>query len=102
MCTDDQHAELLAALKQLAPREPSYKTILISDTQGWQLDYAGYKHLYMWLPSSLTLNFGEWGTGSVQAQVWIDVGIKPGIKLFTSGQATLVPVMLKFSDEVVP
>lgn len=104
MCTDEQNQKLLDALSKLAPakREPRFQTIMLSDIQGWSMDYYGYKHLYMWLPTALTLNLGEWGTGPVQAQVWINVGIKSGVKIFTSGQTTPVAIELKFSDEVVP
>jgi len=103
MCSDEQHQELIAQLKKLAPapKEPYFLTVLISDSQGWQMDYRGYRHVYMWLPQALTLNLGEWGTGPVQAQVWISLGIKTGIRIMTSGTTNPVPVILKFSDEVV-
>ena len=88
--------------KLLTPRLPIDKTIVINDNQPWVMDYREYKHVFMWLPQALTLVMGEYGSGPVQAQVWINVGLRPGTKITTSGQATSVPIVLRFTDEVVP
>lgn len=93
--------ELIKVLQPSPLKTPTWQTIMISDTQGWQMDYKDYKHVYLWLPNALSLNLDIYGTGPVQAQVWINLGIKPGIKIFTSGTASPVPVILKFSDEEV-
>lgn len=107
MCDSPELLKALDELKQILQpsplKTPTWQTIMISDTQGWQMDYKSFKHVYLWIPGSgLTLNLGEYGTGPVQAQVWVNLGIKPGVKIFTSGTANPVPVILKFSDEVVP
>lgn len=106
MCTDEQHSEKMAALgriqKLLQNRDPFDMDIQISDSQGWPLDYHNRKHVFMWCPTTLTLNLGLYGTGLVQAQVWINLGIRPGIEIFTSGQASPVTVILRFTDEVIP
>ena len=107
MCDSPELLKELEAIKKLlAPgqlKEPNYQTIMLSDTQGWLMDYKGYKHVYLWIPgAALTLNLGEYGTGPVQAQVWVNLGLKLGIKIVTSGTTNPVPVILKFSDEVVP
>ncbi len=89
-------------LAQKSPKSPIDQTIMLSDGQGWQMDYRGRKHVFLWSPEATNLKLGEYGTGPIQAQVWINLGIRTGIKIFTSGQATPVPVVLRFTDEVIP
>src|SRR5579871_7057502 len=69
------------------PRQPIDMTIQVNDTVGWPIDYRDRKHVFIWLPSSsLTLVFDDYGTGVVPAQVWVNLGIQEGVRLFTSGQ----------------
>ncbi|SRR5579885_1273365 len=107
MCSDEQHNENMAALecirKLLTYRQPTDQLIMISDYQGWPMDYKGYKHVFMWSPQAINLNLGDYGTGPIQPQIWVNLGIKTGIKIFTSGQgAAAIPVMLRFTDEIIP
>lgn len=106
MCSDDQHREKMDKLdgiaKLLTHRDPYDQDIQISDAQKWPLDYKGYRHVFMWCPTALTLNLGLYGTGPVQAQVWVNLGLKPNTEIFTSGQTAPVTVRLRFTDEVIP
>jgi len=104
MCSDQQHAELMQALARLAPAHtgPIDQDIMISDNNPWRMDYRSYKHVFMWLPSTLTLVMDDYGSGAVQAQVWINLGLRPGTSIKTSGQSTLTLVRLRFTDEEIP
>jgi len=106
MCTEEQKAQELTLLQQIAKlldsRTPIDRTIQISDNAPWTMDYMGFKHVFLWLPAAYTLSIGEYGSGPVQAQVWVNLGLRPGTQLKTSGQSTLVPVILRFTDEEVP
>lgn len=106
MCSDDQHKEHMAALKRIEDRLryrlPTDQLIMLSDTQGWTMDYRGYKHVFLWSPQPINLNLGEYGTGPIQAQVWLNLGIRTGIKIFTSGQASPISLILRFTDEEIP
>lgn len=103
MCDAPEMLKFLESIdKKLSLRTPIDKTIMINDNQPWVVDYAGYRHIFMWLPSALTLIMGEYGSGPVQAQVWINLGLRPGTKITTSGQTSAVPIILRYTDEVVP
>jgi len=82
--------------------DPVDLDIQVCDTKPWTMSYRGYRHVFMWLPLALTLNLGEYGTGPVQAQVWINLGLKPGTTLVTSGQATPTEIRLRFTNESIP
>jgi len=110
MCSDDQHAahmSRLAGIKQelhtlISGRVPDWRIAMISDTQPWTMDYKGYKHVFLWIPGSpLTLNLGDFGTGLINNQQWINLGLPIGTNILTSGQATPVEIRLKFTDEVI-
>ena len=107
MCTDEQHKEKMDALHRierlLTHRAPQDTTVMISDTQPWKVDTRGYKHLFMWIPgASLTMNFGEYGSGPVQSQAWVNIGMHGGYDIVTVGQSSPVPIKLRFTNEVIP
>lgn len=94
--------ELIKILQPSPLKTATNQTILMNDNQPWVVDYKDFKHIFMWLPTQLTLVMGEYGQGTVQAQVWINLGLRPGTKIVTSGQSSATPIILHFTDEVVP
>lgn len=107
MCTEQQHHEILALLAEITTlcthRPPIDKTFQISSSQPYIVDYQERKHIYIWLPSvSLTLSFDDYGTGMVQAQVWTNIAMPPGVRIFAPNNATTTPIMVRCTDEMVP
>lgn len=107
MCTEEQKDKEIATLEKIAKlldsRHPVDTTILLDDTRPWTVDYRGFKHIFLWIPgSALTLVCGEYGTGPVQAQVWVNLGFRAGTNITTSGQSSNVPIIVRFTDEEVP
>jgi len=105
MCTDEQHQDRLQVLKNILKnlaRDPVDIVININDNKPWTVDYQGYQHIFLWIPgNALSMNMGEYGTGTVAAQVWINLGFKAGTVIKTSGQTTNVPLILRFTNEVI-
>ncbi len=107
MCSDEQHRQTLDALARIEratrKRIPDDLSILICDTQPWKLDYRGYRHVFMWLPTiALTMDFGEYGTGPVGMQQWFNLGMRAGYDIKTVGQTAPTKIILRFTDEVTP
>lgn len=107
MCTEEQHREKMDTLarieKALKPRPPIDQSYQISDTQKIRIDYHDRKHAFIWIPgNTLTIDFGEYGVGTVQSQVWFNLGMRPGREIATSGQATTVDIIFRYTDEATP
>ena len=107
MCSTDQHNEKLATLHELIellkPRPPLDATIPVSAALEWPLDYKERKHVFLWLDTTTTLSFGDYGSGSVQQQVWTNLGMKPGTVINApNAGATPVLLNLRFTDEIIP
>jgi hypothetical protein len=107
MCTEEQHNQKMEALHEViklhTPREPLDATEPITALLSWTLDYKERKHVFIWVPTTTTLSFDDYGSGSVQGQVWTNLGMRPGISI-TAPNAGATPVMLKIrcTDEIVP
>ena len=110
MCTDQQHSEKLDALERIIERQqtlikgrtPVPFLIMISDTQEWKMEYHGRKHVYFWIPGApVSLNLGDFGTGPVQNQTWINIAMPEGLPITTSGQATPIEIRVRCTDEVI-
>ena len=107
MCTDEQHRQKMQALKDihdiLIGREPIDSLVQISATQPYVVDYKERKHVFLWLPSSaITLKFEDYGSGTVQAQVWTNLGMPAGIKVTAPNNSSTTPIMVRCTDEDVP
>lgn len=107
MCDDAIHHEHLKKLclieEILRHRTPIDLTVQISAAQPWFVDYHNRKHIFLWLPTSaLSLSFEDYGTGTVQQQVWTNIGMPPGTRIFAPGNATTTPIMIRCTDEVIP
>lgn len=107
MCTQDQHNDEMTRLdaieKLLTPKRPVDQNIQISSTEFWTVDYRGFKHVFLWLPTSQTLSFGDYGSGVVPAQVWTNLGLQPGTPMLAPNATSgTILVKLRFTDEVIP
>lgn len=96
----EEARKLLEAIyKCIEIKPPDFATILLSDSRDWKLDYRGYHYVYFWLPTStLTMNFGDYGTGTVPMQQWVNLAMRPGTVIKTGGQTTPVPIHVIFTD----
>ena len=81
---------------------PLDQTFQISAIAPYRVDYRERAHIFIWLPTSLTLSIEDYGTGIVPAQQWINIAIKAGTFVFaplvTSGTATFI---VRCTDEVI-
>lgn len=105
-------AERLASLElmlakltkaMLQAREPIRQTVFLSATRPWIMEYRNRKHVFLWIPSTTTiLSFEDYGTGPVQPQVWTNLAMPAGTRVFAPNNASDTQVMLLFTDEVLP
>ncbi len=84
-------------------RPPIFSAVQLSSTMPYIIDYKERKHVYIWLPSSaLALSFEDYGSGTVQAQVWVNLGLPEGIRVFATNQTSgTTPLYIKCTDEVI-
>lgn len=106
MCTDEQHAEKIAKLEKLIKCleyvGPEDKQVMLSDTVPWTVDYQGRRHLFLFSSISLNLVLQDYGTLTLTANAWTNLGIRQGTQVFTSGQSSAVPLLVRATNEVIP
>lgn len=103
--TDRMHPDDIKLLADAirASRDPQDHEVSISDSKPWTINYYNRKHIFIWLPStSLTMNFEDYGSGTVQAQVWTNLAIPQGVRVTTTGQTSAVKIIVRATDEVIP
>ncbi len=99
--------ELLAALatltraveKQTLKRGFIDQTYEVSDTQGFILDYKGYRYLFVYAGTSLTFLIGS-SSYSIAANTWTPLQFKEGYKIFTSGTANPTGIRVRATDDL--
>ena len=106
MCTDEQHAEKMAKLDHLIECleyvGPEDKQISISDTIPWTVNYQGRRHIFLFSATTLTLVLQDYGQLTLTQNTWVNLGIRPGTQVVTTGQATPVTVLVRATNEVIP
>ena len=108
MCTEEQHAEEMAAFAALQARldllirgrTPIDTFYNISTETGVILDYKGRKHIFLWTANALTLTINALGTLSVAAEVWTNLDFTVGLTLFSSS-ATPQMILIRCTDELL-
>ena len=89
-------------LEEVRRRSHIDQTYQISSSQAYIVDYKQRKHIYIWSPTAISLTIEDYGTGSIPAQQWINIGIRDGCFVtapaVTSGTT---PLMVRCTDEVV-
>jgi hypothetical protein len=80
---------LLAVLEKPERPLPIFETVLLSGTHEYNVDYKGYRYLYMYCNSAITLSLdaGEF-TANIPAQQWVQTQFRPGARIFVTGLAT--------------
>lgn len=104
---DAQHAQLLdglhsinASLKALMlGREPFYQTVAISATVPIDLDYRDRKHIFIYSANALILSVEDLGSVTLSANTWTNMSFAPGTRIYATGQATVVYVAIKQTDD---
>src|SRR5258708_671157 len=102
---DSLNDKTLADIREkLTSRPPIDQTYQINSQQAYTVDYKERLHVFIWLPITATLSFEDYGQGTVQQQIWQNIGIKQGIKCYAPNIAppnTLL-IMVRCTDEEVP
>ena len=105
MCTDDQHRQKMAALRDiheiLIGREPIGATVQISATTPYIIDYKERKHLFIFSATSLTLTLEDLGNFALPSGQWVNMGFSTGTRVYASGQSSNVPLFVKCTDETI-
>lgn len=108
MCEHDQvldsidNSLLLLSQAALEKRSPIDQTIMASNTQPWVVDYRNRKHIFIWFPSAQSISFDDFGTGPIQAQVWINIGMPQGTRMFITTATGPTEFMIRCTDETIP
>lgn len=105
MCTEGEHKthKLLEDLKTIIEgRPPIDEHVSISSVKPWNVDYKERKHIFIWLPTTQTLSFEEFGSGPVQAQVWVNLGMPAGTRVLAPNSSSLIDMMIRCTDEELP
>lgn len=106
-----RHHQQWDTLKQIgrlllstAKHPPIDDVFQISSSKPYVLDYQERRHVFLWLPSSsLQLSFEDYGTGTVSAQLWVNLGMPSGIRIFAPlVTTTTTPIYIRCTDEVIP
>ena len=97
--TLQQIERLLLSMAYLPPID---MTVQISANQPWTIDYHERSHIFVWFPTTQTVSFEDFGSGTMQGQVWTNLGLPPGVRMYATGTSTTVPMMLRFTNEVIP
>lgn len=79
----------------------------IDDSNEVTIDKRSYAHVFLLSPTNLTIVPGGIpGDNSIQltatAGQWLNITFDDGVTLKTSGQATTVNVLLRYTNEVIP
>lgn len=99
----EQHLAQLVEDPRQKTRDPIDRTVYISTTEWWSVDYMNRKHIFLWIPSSsgLTLSMGDYGSGLVPGLIWVNLGIQEGVRI-TCTSTSLQEIILRFTDEGAP
>lgn len=104
MCDSPELLKALHDLLRVVKREdkPAYidQTYLVSDTQGFNLDYQGYRFLFVYSGTPLFFLLGE-TTYPIPENIWTPLQFKQGFKIFTSGTANPVGIRVRATDDLI-
>ena len=109
MCDEKISLDQLDTLKQIerlllsmATLPPIDVTVQLSANQPWVIDYHERTHIFVWFPSTQTVSFEDFGSGTMQGQVWTNLGLPQGVRMFATGTTSTVPMMVRCTNEVIP
>lgn len=94
--------EILKELKTAQKARPNIDKIeQISAYNPLVLDYKNRYHIFLWSPNTLTLSLEDLGTMTLTQYVWTNLSFMTGFRIFATGQATLVPIYVRCTDQTV-
>lgn len=109
MCDKDISLEQLDTLKQIerlllstASLPPEDQTIQLSATRPWEVDYRERKHIFLWVPSSTVISMEDYGSLTISATTWLNLGLPSGVRIFAPSASNTVPIMIRCTNEIVP
>lgn len=104
MCDSPELLHALERLEKVIKREdkPAYvdQTYQVSDTQGFTLDYQGYRFLFVYSGTPLFFLLGE-TTYPIPENIWTPLQFKQGFKVFTSGTSSPVGIRVRATDDLL-
>jgi hypothetical protein len=78
------------------------QTFQIGANTPFVVDYRQRKHIFIWSPTSISISVEDYGTGTIPAQQWINIGIKEGTQILAPAFTTsTTPLMVRWTDEVI-
>ncbi len=99
------HNVLKDIAEQTKTRPPLDQSFNISSVQPYVVNYRDRYHVYLWIPTvSQTLSFEEYGTGTVQAQIWNNLAVEPNTKVYAPNVAigSFITIKIRCSDSETP
>jgi hypothetical protein len=82
-------------------RDPVDFAIQLSTTMPWVVDYRNRKHLYIFSPIALTISLEDYGTLTLQANVWHNFDFPASMRIFATNQTSPVYAYIKATDETL-
>lgn len=86
----------------LTPRDPIDAMYQIELAKPLVIDYKERRHLFIFSANSLTLTVEDFGTLSVSANTFTNIGGFPQGTRLTPTQTSPTPVFVRATDETVP
>ena len=78
------------------------QTVQIGALTPYIVDYKQRAHIFIWSPTSISLSIEDYGTGTIPAQIWLNIGIRSGTSIFAPSFTTsTTPLMIRCTDEVI-
>jgi hypothetical protein len=109
MCTEKEREEKMHLLREIdkklgtIEKKPAIdRTLMISTTQPYVVDFKNRKHLFVWSANALTILLEDLGTLAVAANTWTNIGYQEGMRLVPQSQPTTVPIFVRATDETIP
>ena len=74
----------------------------ISASQAYVVDYKNRKHVYIWSPTTIQLSVEDFGTGTIQPQVWLNIGVPQGTRITApSVTGTTTYIKVRCTNELI-
>lgn len=93
---------IIKAIEHEHKRAPIDTTTQISSNKPLVIDFQNRRHLFLWSANTLTLSVEDLGTITVATNTWVNIGFQEGQRLVPTSQATLTPIFIRATDEIVP
>jgi len=98
-CQISEIRQALLDLSNAVKARPARDEIVeISATKPLVLDFKGRYYVMLFTANALTLSLEDLGSITVTANSWTDISFVQAMRIFATGQATNVPVLVRCTD----